>query len=117
MKTAEAKTSAEETLSLLGRRIDAVRARLEAGITHPFRGELAVWHILVDEVRVQAHLGGMEAQDLVAPLVKTLRTRIEYLKEALEDLGGQSPDEAMKDELQSQLAGLKAEIERAPEFA
>lgn len=117
METVEAKTSAEETLRLLGRRIDTARARLEADIMHPLRGELAVWHILLDEFQVQARLGTMEARDRIEPLVNTLRMRIEDVKEALEQLGSRNADQAMKEELQSQLAGLKAEIDAAPEFS
>ena len=117
MKTMEARSSAEETLQLLGRRIDTVRARIEAGIIHPLRGEMAVWHLLLDEIQVQARLGAMEARDRIDPMVNTLRLRIEDLREVLEDLGSRNMDEAMKKELQSQLAGLKAELESAPEFS
>lgn len=116
MRTIEAKTSAEQTLGLLGRRIDTVRARLEANISHPLRGEIAVWHLLLDEIQVQARLGAMETRDRFDPFVDTLRLRIEDLRQAVEELGARKADGRMREELESQLAGLRAEIEGAPEF-
>lgn len=117
MRTIETKTSAEETLRLLGRRIDTVRARIEADIIHPLRGEMAVWHLLLDEIQVQARLGAMESRDRVDPLVNRLRLRIEDMKDAIEDFGARKADQRMREELESQLAGLKAEIDSAPEFS
>lgn len=116
METIEARTSAEETLRLLGRRIDTVRARIEADIIHPLRGEIAVWHLLLDEMQVQARLGAMESRDRVDALVNSLRLRIEDMKSAFEDLGTRRADQGMREELESQLAGLRAEIDAAPEF-
>jgi chromosome segregation ATPase len=56
-------------------RIDQLEAQLRRLNEDVLQGQLAEWKARIDQLEVQARLGGMEAREEVDPLLQRLRNR------------------------------------------
>lgn len=110
-------TSMEQRLAAIGRRIDSLmhKAIDIDGLRGAVRDELDVWMRWRDEVRVQAHLGVMEAGASFAPTIDKIENAFKTVIRRLDDataVPGVDEDE-LGALVTQELRGLKRELESA----
>lgn len=112
MAAAPGTSTMEERLAEIGAGIDRLIAKTEhSDFIQSLREELQVWREWLDEVRVQASLGSMEARDRIALASKTIEKlhskvdqRLQAIDESVEPLPG------LKEEVQEELVEAKKDI-------
>ena len=111
------KTSMEQRLATIGRRIDSMMNSSGDvdGLRAAVRAELDVWRTWRDEVHVQAQLGTMDALDFFAPTIERVENAFAAALRRLDDataVAGIDEDE-LGALVTRELGGLRRELESA----
>lgn len=118
--TISEKGTMEERLATLGRSVDRlieeIRGVKREDVQPRLEEEVAVWKQMLDEARVQAELGRMEARDRFEPLFGQLETISSELEHRFDDLRRTKEWDELEGSLRESLTSLRRDIATSEEF-
>lgn len=98
------------------RMIERVRGLTDEELEPAVRAEVEVWRSLVDDLRVQATLGKMEARERVEPLVDRVTEAVAGLRHRLDGIFDVDEGEELESSLVDSFKSLRDEILKAEEL-